>query len=186
MLSNIVVDKTMALQSFLLGQPQFRTILGSSGLEQLRQRVTAAYHLGPLNEAETRAYVEHRLHRAEWKGDPHFTEASFPLIYQYTQGVPRRINTLCSRLLLYGFLEQLHTLTASAVDKVANDLRDEIAVVSETKPIAAADTGKLIAGDGLSLVVDRLAHLEKSVDKHERLIRRAIEIAAHYFQGERM
>jgi type II secretory pathway predicted ATPase ExeA len=61
MLSNIVVDRTMALQSFLLGQPQFRAILGSPRLEQLRQRVTAAYHLGPLSEAETKAYVEHRL-----------------------------------------------------------------------------------------------------------------------------
>ena len=186
MLSNIVVDKTMALQSFLLGQPQFRTVLGSPGLEQLRQRVTAAYHLGPLNEAETRAYIEHRLRRAEWKDDPHFTEAAFPLIYQHTEGVPRRINTLCSRLLLYGFLEQLHTLTASAVDKVASDLHDEIAVMTETKPPAAGGSGKIAAADGLAVVVERLGHLEKSVDKHERLIRRAIEIAAHYFQGERM
>jgi type II secretory pathway predicted ATPase ExeA len=70
MLSNIVIDKTMALQSFLLGQPQFRATLDSPELEQLRQRVTAAYHLGPLSEADTRAYVEHRLHRVEWKDDP--------------------------------------------------------------------------------------------------------------------
>ena len=141
MLSNIVVDKTMALQSFLLGQPQFRAMLGSPGLEQLRQRVTAAYHLGPLSEAETRSYVEHRLRRADWKGDPHFTEASFPQIHQHTQGVPRRINTLCSRLLLYGFLEQLHTLTASSVEKVANDLREEIAVVTTPSPAGAAAPG---------------------------------------------
>lgn len=186
MLSNIVVDKTMALQSFLLGQPQFRAVLGSPGLEQLRQRVTAAYHLGPLNETETRAYVEHRLRRAEWKGDPHFTDASFPLIHQYTDGVPRRINTLCSRLLLYGFLEQLHTLTASAVDKVASDLRDEISVVSEVRPPAAVGGQPAIVGDGPAQIAARLSHLEQSVTKHERLIRRAIEIAAHYFQGERM
>ena len=185
MLSNIVIDKTMALQSFLLGQPQFRAILGSPGLEQLRQRVTAAYHLGPLNEGETRAYVEHRLRRANWKGDPHFTEAAFPMIHQYTQGVPRRINTLCSRLLLYGFLEQLHTLTASAVEKVATDLQDEIAGVSEPPP-GADGLDKPTTGEGLAVVVERLAHLEKSVDKHERLIRRAIEIAANYFQGGRM
>jgi general secretion pathway protein A len=185
MLSNIVVDKTMALQSFLLGQPQFRATLGSPGLEQLRQRVTAAYHLGPLNEAETRAYIEHRLRRAEWKDDPHFTEAAFPVIYQRTEGVPRRINTLCSRLLLHGFLEQLHTLTASAVEKVANDLREEIAVVSTPQAPAEARSEPTNASHGLSLVIERLAHLEKSVEKHERLIRRAIEIAAHYFQGER-
>jgi len=185
MLSNIVVDKTMALQSFLLGQPQFRAILGSPGLEQLRQRVTAAYHLGPLNEAETRAYIEHRLRRAEWKGDPHITESSFPLIYQHTEGVPRRINTLCSRLLLYGFLEQLHTLTANAVEKVANDLREEIAVVAVQPAANAGDDGTGALAQSVPGVAERVAVLEKSVDKHERLIRRAIEIAAHYFQGER-
>src|SRR5215831_6801179 len=118
MLSNIVIDRTMALQSFLLGQPQFRASLGSPELEQLRQRVTAAYHLGPLGENESRAYVEHRLRRAEWKGDPHFTDDCFPLIHQRTAGVPRQINTLCSRLLLFGFLEEMHTLTADAVEKV--------------------------------------------------------------------
>jgi hypothetical protein len=87
--------------------------------------------------------------------------------------------------LLYGFLEQLHTLTASAVDKVANDLREEIAVVT-TPMTVSSDPVTSVAGDGLSVLVERLAHLEKSVGKHERLIKRAIEIAAHYFQGERL
>src|SRR5215469_6013279 len=114
MLSNIVIDRTMALQSFLLGQPQFRATLGSSQLEQLRQRVTAAYHLGPLNETETRAYVEHRLRRGNWKDDPRFTDECFPLIYRHTRGVPRQINLLCSRLLLFGFLEELHSLDENA------------------------------------------------------------------------
>src|SRR5246127_4785022 len=136
MLSNIVVDRTMALQSFLLGQPQFRATLGSPRLEQLRQRVTAAYHLGPLTEGESRAYVEHRLRRADWKGDPHFAEDCFPLIHQRTGGVPRKINALCSRLLLFGFLEELHTLTAHAVEKVANDLREEIALVTAPPAVA--------------------------------------------------
>src|SRR5579864_938168 len=69
MLSNIVVGTVTALQSFLLGQPQFRAVLGNPALDQLRQRITAAYHLGPLNEADTRAYVEHRLSCAGWSGD---------------------------------------------------------------------------------------------------------------------
>jgi general secretion pathway protein A len=185
MLSNIVIGKTMAFQSFLLGQPQFRALLGSPELEQLRQRVTAAYHLGPLSDSETRAYVEHRLRRAGWNDDPRFDEDAFTLIYQHSEGVPRRINTLCSRLLLFGFLEQLHTLSASAVDKVANDLRQEIAVVTETRASATVNGGASPA-NGISGVVARLGHVEKNVDRHERLIRRAIEIAAHYFQGEKL
>ncbi|MGH7046128.1 MAG: XrtA/PEP-CTERM system-associated ATPase [Stellaceae bacterium] len=185
MLSNIVVDKTMALQSFLLGQPQFRAILGSPGLEQLRQRVTAAYHLGPLSEAETRSYIEHRLRRAEWKDDPHFAEASFPLIHRHTEGVPRRINTLCSRLLLYGFLEQLHTFSAEAVEKVANDLREEMSVVTDPAAVDTRNHGAVAPSEIVRGLTERVALLERNVCKHDRLLRRAIELAAQYFQGER-
>jgi len=186
MLSNIVVDRTMALQSFLLGQPQFRATLGSPRLEQLRQRVTAAYHLGPLNEAETKAYIEHRLRRADWKGDPQFADECFPLIYRHTGGVPRQINTLCSRLLLFGFLEELHTLKENAVEKVANDLRDELAVVG---------TGVTLGGDmpggangkseAVAQVAQRLSVLEENVNRQGRVIKRAIEIAASYFHSDR-
>jgi putative secretion ATPase (PEP-CTERM system associated) len=185
MLSNIVFDRTMALQSFLLGQPQFRAILGSPRLEQLRQRVTAAYHLGPLNEAESRAYVEHRLRRADWKDDPHFTEDCFPLIHQCTGGVPRQINTLCSRLLLFGFLEGLHTLTANAVEKVANDLREEIALVTAPAPMASSTPEFNGKGDAAPQISQRLGVLEDSVHKQGRVIKRAIEIAANYFDSER-
>lgn len=185
MLSNIVFDRTMALQSFLLGQPQFRAILGSPRLEQLRQRVTAAYHLGPLNEAESRAYVEHRLRRADWKDDPHFTEDCFPLIHQCTGGVPRQINTLCSRLLLFGFLEGLHTLTANAVEKVANDLREEIALVTAPAPMAGSTPEFNGKGDAAPQISQRLGVLEDNVHKQGRVIRRAIEIAANYFDSER-
>ena len=61
MLSNITVDGKASVQTILLGQPQFRPILASPDCEQLRQRVLASYHLGPLTEAETRGYIEHRL-----------------------------------------------------------------------------------------------------------------------------
>jgi len=184
MLSNIIFDRTMALQSFLLGQPQFRATLGSPRLEQLRQRVTAAYHLGPLGENESRAYVEHRLRRADWKGDPHFTEDCFPLIHQRTGGVPRQINTLCSRLLLFGFLEELHTLTANAVEKVANDLRDEIALVAAPPAVVNSPADPIGRGDALSQINRRLGVLEESVHNHGRVIKRALEIAASYLQGE--
>jgi len=184
MLSNIFFDRTMALQSFLLGQPQFRATLGSPRLEQLRQRVTAAYHLGPLNEAESKAYVEHRLRRADWTGDPHFSEDCFPLIHQRTGGVPRQINTLCSRLLLFGFLEELHTLTANSVQKVANDLREEIALVAApTVADPPAEAGG--SPDVFSQITHRLNLLEDSVHRQGRVIKRVIEIAASYLQGQR-
>jgi hypothetical protein len=98
--------------------------------------------------------------------------------------VPRRINTLCSRLLLFGFLEELHTLNVSAVEKVANDLQEEIALVAA----APAVTGPPVAAhdnEAVSQITQRLRVLEDKVERHGRVIQRAIEIAAAYFQGKR-
>jgi general secretion pathway protein A len=179
MLSNIVVDDVMALQSFLVGQPQFRATLGSPQLEQLRQRVTAAHHLGPLDETETRAYVEHRLQRADWKNDPCLTEDCFSAIYTYTRGVPRRINALCSRLLLYGFLEGLHNLSGSITEKVALDLQQEMAAVAGPKDSADGAGHAAVPG-----IVDRLDRLEQSVRRNERMLKQTIAAVASYVLGE--
>ena len=183
MLSNLIVGKTMALQSFLLGQPHFRVMLGSPLLEQLRQRATAAYHLGPLSEGETRAYIEHRLRRADWKGDPQLTEDCFPVIYRHTGGVPRQINTLCSRLLLFGFLEELHTLQAAVAEKVANDLRQEMAVVTQDSTSEGSRAEPNGRSEVVSEVAKRLRALEENVNRHGQVIKRAIEIAAAYYDA---
>ena len=114
------------MQTILLGQPQFRAILASPDLEQLRQRVLASYHLGPLTEAETRAYIEHRLKRVGWTGDPHWEDAAFTAVYRHTGGIPRRINTLCSRVLLYGALEETHTITGPMVEMTADELSQDL------------------------------------------------------------
>ena len=125
MLSNFHMDGRALLQTFMLGQREFRTTMRSEGFEQLRQRVIAAYHLKPLDEAETRGYIEHRLRTARWSGDPKFTPEALRGIHQFTQGVPRRINTLCDRLLLYGYLEELHEIDQPALNAVASDIIEE-------------------------------------------------------------
>jgi general secretion pathway protein A len=126
MLSNITVDGCASVQTILLGQPQFRPILASPDFEQLRQRVLASYHLGPLTETETRGYIEHRLKTVGWDHDPHWDAAAYALVFRHTGGIPRRINTLCSRVLLYGSLEEAHTITGSMVDTTAAELTRDL------------------------------------------------------------
>lgn len=123
MLSNYQFNGKGLLQIYLVGQPQFRTTLAE--LEQLRQRVNAAYHLEPMEAAETRGYIRHRLQRVGWRDDPSFSEPAFDAIHAETGGVPRRINLLCDRLLLYGYLEELHQIDTYVVDEVARELRVE-------------------------------------------------------------
>ncbi len=125
MLSNFQFKGRPLVQSFLLGQREFRATMRSEGFEQLRQRVIAAYHLKPLDAAETRGYIEHRLRLAGWRDDPHFADDVFTGIYTFTEGVPRRINTLMDRLLLYGYLEEIHDINQAALRSVVDDIIDE-------------------------------------------------------------
>ena len=96
-------------------------------MEQLRQRVIASYHLGPLDQAETEAYILHRLQVAGWQGDPSFASDAFAAIYQYTGGIPRRINILCERLMLMGCLDQKHAFAAAEVAVVTDEMEQELA-----------------------------------------------------------
>src|SRR3569623_1333318 len=77
MLSNLVTSDQTPFQVLLLGQPEFRSLLTSPGAEQVRQRVTASCHLGPLSQDDTRAYIEHRLKQVSWADDPHITPDAF-------------------------------------------------------------------------------------------------------------
>ena len=125
MLSNFQFGKQALLQTFLVGQPEFRQILQHPNMQQLRQRVTATCHIGPLDVDETRGYIEHRLKCAGGTGRPKFESGAFEAIFKATAGIPRRINSVCDRLLLLGFLGNKESLTVEDVDEVVNEMRDE-------------------------------------------------------------
>ena len=125
MLSNYQLRELPLLQTFLVGQPQFRETMASGGLEQLGQRIIASHHLRPLDAKETRHYVEHRLGHVGWQNDPRITNAAFALVFAETGGVPRRINLLLDRLLLFGFLEEIHEIDEAVVEEVLRDMRSE-------------------------------------------------------------
>jgi putative secretion ATPase (PEP-CTERM system associated) len=142
MLSNFQLGDQALMQSFLIGQPELRTMMQSPVMQQLRQRVIASYHLGPLDEAETQAYIEHRLKHVGWTGDPGFDPACFALIYSATSGIPRRINTLCNRLMLAGFLGEKHRLEPVDVQAIAREIREELGPAGTLGPAPIATSGK--------------------------------------------
>ena len=101
------------LQVILIGQPELRTMLERPELEQLAQRVIARFHLDALTRPETEQYIRHRMDVAGLERPFPFESRALRRIDEVTRGVPRRINALASRLLLYGFLEKLHRFTAA-------------------------------------------------------------------------
>jgi type II secretory pathway predicted ATPase ExeA len=146
MLSNFQTDDKSLLQTFLLGQPEFRATLHSPGMQQLRQRVIASYHLGPMDAQETHAYVEHRLATVGWKGDPSFDDGAHAAIFAYSGGIPRKVNTLMDRVLLMGFLEEMHAFGEQDINMVVKDISEEFEV-DDPLGTPAPDTLKGAAAD---------------------------------------
>ncbi len=181
MLSNITDGGHALMQTVLLGQPQFRRALASPDLDQLRQRVLASYHLGPLNEEETRAYIEYRLKAAGWSGsNPSFEAGAFAAVYRHTGGVPRRINRLCSRVLLYGALEETALISEPMVDTTARELHDDLGAGT---PVAVTpEPGQALALPAqpqVSMVFDllqRVQALEQVVARRERVFERLLDL----------
>ena len=194
MLSNFQVDGKSLLQSFLLGQVEFDRILQDPKMEQFRQRVIAALHLKSMDSEETRRYIEYRLSKVGWKDDPQITAGAFEKIFEFTSGVPRRINNLCDRLLLFGCLEERHLLDEKAVEAVIQEIDEEGLGTAKASPATqpllqaapqmavapAFSTGTALGSDHL---LQRLGVLEyevqqlKKVLSHERkLLRKAILI----------
>lgn len=174
MLSNFQTDEKSLLQTFLLGQPEFRATLHSPGMQQLRQRVIASYHLGPMDAQETRAYIEHRLHTVGWNGDPSFDDDAHAAIFGYTGGIPRKTNTLLDRVLLMGYLEELHHFTGEHIQTVIGDISEEFQQpdIMGTPATGAAMNGQLLADgmghmgerrDSIEVLDERMMRLEKSV-----------------------
>jgi putative secretion ATPase (PEP-CTERM system associated) len=163
MLSNFQVADTPLLQSFLLGQEGFRAMLQGPGMEQLRQRVIAACHLNPLNAQETREYIEHRLRVAGWQDIPQFTDEAYTAIHQHTQGVPRRINVFCDRLLLYGFIEELQVFSEATVNTVGQEFSQETASAGHVSAVTSTLQDRRAAGY-VPAMEQRIVELEQAVD----------------------
>lgn len=161
MLSNFQIAETPLLQSFLLGQEEFRQTLQDPGMEQLRQRVIASCHLNPLSDAEIRPYIEHRLQIVGWRGDfPCFNDSVYVAIHRYTQGIPRRVNVFCDRLLLYGFLEEAREFSEAAIDAVGREMaQDEQG--GSVRSRASGNSPLLRIGQAME---QRLIELEQTVE----------------------
>lgn len=187
MLSNITEDGRASLQTILLGQPQFRRILASPDLDQLRQRVLASYHLGPLGEDETRAYIEHRMRAVGWTGNPNFRDDAFTEVFRHTDGIPRRINRLCSRVLLYGALEESDTITREMVENTAGELTQDLeggdplhSGNGAAEPSMAGYSGasarpRAAYVNGEGDIGTRVSALEDAVSRHDPVFRKLLD-----------
>ncbi len=111
------------LQLLLVGHESLRDLLRAPTLEPLRLRLAGTCHLEPLDAGETRGFVEHRLQRVGWRGDPSLSHRALALVHRVSGGLPRRINQICSRLFWLGATSGRHRLGGSDALSVVEEMR---------------------------------------------------------------
>lgn len=164
MLSNFQFGNQSLLQTFLVGQPEFRQILQSPEMEQFRQRVAATCHIGPLAEDETQRYIEHRLKCAGSTGKPSFDPKTFAAIHTASHGIPRRINSLCDRLLLLGFMAGRTHLSVADVEEVLQDVAKENELPATPVVHGAQRALAALPDEGVSIDVSQFQHEPGALD----------------------
>lgn len=174
MLSNITDGGRALLQTILLGQPQLRHIIASPDLDQLRQRILASFHLGGLSRDETRSYIEHRLRAVGWTGHPSWDDHAFEVVHRYSDGIPRRINRLCSRVLLAGSLDKVAHLSAELVEATARELEDDLGAGLRDPGFSPARLPADLEAQ-LDALARRVETLERAMARRERAFNRLVE-----------
>ncbi len=122
MLSNLETETEKLIQIVLMGQPELKDILWLKKLTQLRQRVALYYHLKPLTLEEMNEYIDHRLKVANSSSEAVFTADALERIYEYTDGVPRLVNSVCDRAFLTAFVSETRPIDSNMIDEVAAEL----------------------------------------------------------------
>jgi len=190
MLSNFQLGEQALLQSFLIGQPELRDMMHGQHMQQLRQRVIASYHLGPMDKAETQAYIEHRLVHVGWRDDPSIDAAAFELIYTLSGGIPRRINTICNRLLLAGYLQEKHAFGTDDVQAIAREIREELGPETTLASVAVARARDAAAAPAAMLqdagaVLARLREMDERIDRLEKTVGSAVDLLHRLLHPDR-
>jgi general secretion pathway protein A len=178
MLSNFQTADKSLLQIFLLGQPEFRETLLGEDMKQLQQRVIATYHLGPMDVHETQSYIEHRLRTVGWRDNPSFSEEAFVAIHDFAGGIPRKINTLCDRLMLMGYIYEIHSFGKAEVDEVIRDIQQEF-VIPATDAKAKTLSNELAdnSHSNLDNVDNRLSKMERSVSSILTILKQILTVS---------
>ncbi len=142
MISNLETETDKLIQIIMVGQPQLQQTLALPELEQLNQRITVRHHVTPLSEEEVGEYIRHRLRVAKSQVNIEWTPQALRLIYHYSKGIPRKINVICDRCLLLGYVTSRFDIDGDMVQQAVNEVRGELQLEDETISATAAPAKK--------------------------------------------
>ncbi len=122
LMTGLETSQGKILNLILVGQPELKDALDAPGMEQLNQRIRFRFHLRALTEDETKQYIDHRIQVAGLKNQKIIPSSTIPIIYRYTGGIPRLINSLCDTALISAFVDNLKTVTVEVIEDAIVEL----------------------------------------------------------------
>ena len=122
LMTGLETSQGKILNLILVGQPELKEALDAPGMEQLNQRIRFRFHLKALTEEETKQYIDHRLQVSGLKNQKIFPSSTVPIIYRYTGGIPRLINSLCDTALISAFVDNIKTVTVEVIEDAIVEL----------------------------------------------------------------
>ena len=187
MLSNIEHDHRSALQILFLAQPGFLELTMEPSLSQFRDRIIASIDLGSLNRSDMQGYIEHRLAVAGWTGDQILTDDALDAVHRHTAGVPRRINRLCSRILLTAALDETQVVDAALVVRVIAELSDDPSyehLRNEPNEGEEPDrTAKIEKSNGA--LDQRIESIEQDLKSQDRLLKQLLDLFMDHLRSSK-
>lgn len=148
LLTNLETNTKKLLQVILIGQPELQQLLQRNDLRQLAQRITARYHLLPLNLAEVQHYVRFRLQVAGCQR-PVFSDKAVKRLYELSGGIPRLVNLLADRAMLAAYGQQQPIVQAGEIQRAAAEILP--AAVTKNNAANTAWIWLLLAVSGILL-----------------------------------
>ena len=123
MLSGLEPDKEKILNIILVGQPELNDTLSRPDMEQLVQRIRLRFHVSALSQEETWEYIVHRLRVAGSPEGDLFDPEVLTTVYNYTGGIPRKINILCDTALICAFADSAQRVTETVMQEAVSELQ---------------------------------------------------------------
>jgi general secretion pathway protein A len=172
LLTNLETSRDKLLQILLVGQPELDDTLDSPTLRQLKQRIAHRAQLAPLDEHETKGYIERRLQiaGASSNGGSLFPQATSASVYRHSHGIPRLINTICDNALITAYARKMKSVTPEIIESTAVDLRLDVVHIPQTEESVEFD--ETFARRASKTLLELFAYLKKTPSReaeHERL-----------------
>jgi hypothetical protein len=169
LLSGLETYQEKILNVILVGQPELNDLLNSPGMEQLVQRVRLRFHIKPFDQVEMHSYIANRLKVAGAKQDAVFAPEAYPLLFRYTGGTPRLINSLCDTALICAYADGLPQVSEAVVMTAVEELQwstyEERMARNRAQPPPPQPVRTAVGGEGFHSLSEEIQRIEERVNQ---------------------